>query len=102
MIIMHDHRPSHPYNAVAEHVGFSSTRQTPRTHLLLALVSWPLTTHPFPGRSAIPVLLIETPPTIGRSFHFRHTLLEKIFVRGHHLSRRIAIVCSLRSSVWRR
>ena len=35
LIIMHgrsrnsyDHRPSHPYNAGTEHVGFSSTRQT--------------------------------------------------------------------------
>ena len=25
---LYDHRPSHPYNAGTEHVGFSPTRQT--------------------------------------------------------------------------
>ena len=35
-----------------------------RTHLLLALVIWPLTTHPF--RDGAPFLLLrETPPTFG-------------------------------------
>ena len=26
--LVHDHRPSHPYNAGMEHVGFTPTRQT--------------------------------------------------------------------------
>ena len=41
------------------------------THLLLALAIWPLTTHPF--RDGAPfLLLIETPPTFGRSLRFFH------------------------------
>ena len=40
-----------------------------RTHVLLALVIWPLTTHPF--REGVPfLLLIETRPTFGRSLRF--------------------------------
>ena len=27
-VVVDDHKPSHPYNAGAEHVGFSPTRQT--------------------------------------------------------------------------
>ena len=27
-VVVYDHRPSHPYNAGTEHVGFSPTRQT--------------------------------------------------------------------------
>ena len=49
------------------------------THLLLALVIWPSTTHPF--RDGAPfLLLIETSPTIGRSlrcFHILHTVEKK-------------------------
>ena len=26
-VVVHDHRPSHPYNAGTEHVGLSPTRQ---------------------------------------------------------------------------
>ena len=65
-----------------------------RTNLLLAfLVIWPLTTHPFRDGAAV-LLLMETPPTFGRSQRCSHTLHEEsaylvspsCFVfRGHHL-----------------
>ena len=70
------------------------------THLLVDLVTRPLTTHPF--RDGAPfLLLIETPPTFGRSerlFHIpRNTVLLilspfSLAVSGHHLSPSIAIV----------
>ena len=73
------------------------------THLLLALVIRPLTTHPF--RDGAPfLLLIGTPPTFGRSLRFFYTLHVKILlilslscfaVCGHHLSHRITIVFSV-------
>ena len=67
---------------------------------LLALVIWPLTTHLFRDEAPF-LLLIETPPTIGRSsrcFHILHIFFLLIVspsclaVCGHHLSPRIAIV----------
>ena len=75
------------------------------THLLLALVIWPLTTHPFRDR-ALFLLVVETPPTIGRSLRFFNRLHRNLLlilspscftVCGHHLSPRIAIVFSLLS-----
>ena len=78
-----------------------------RTHLLLALVIWPLTTHPFRGGASF-IPLIETLPTFRSSLRFFRLLRRKyllIFspscfaVCGHHLSHRIAIVFSLLSSV---
>ena len=78
-----------------------------RTHLLLALVIRPLTTHP--SRDAALFLLpIETPPTFGSSLRFLHILHKNCLlmlspscfaVCGHHLSPRIAIVFSLLSSL---
>ena len=79
-----------------------------RTHLLLAVDIWLLTTHPF--RGGAPFLLpIETPPTSGLSLRFFHVLHRKFllilspscfaFVCGHHLSSRIAIVFSILSSL---
>ena len=77
------------------------------THLLLALAICPLTTHPF--RDGTPLLLlIETPPTFGRSLRCFHVLHGKFLlilspscfaVCAHHLSPRVAIVLSLLSSV---
>ena len=76
--------------------------------LLLALVVRPLATHhPFRDGAPSP-LLIETPPTFGRSLRFSHVLHRKgllilspscFAVCGHHLSPRIAIVFSLLSSL---
>ena len=44
-----------------------------RTNLLLALVIWPLTTHPF--RDGAPfLLLLETPPACGGSLHCFHII----------------------------
>ena len=70
-------------------------------------VIWPLTTHPF--RDGAPIqLLIETPPTFGRSVRLfpilhRNCLLitspSCFAVCGHHLSPRMAIVFSLLSSI---
>ena len=78
-----------------------------RTHLLLALFVWSLTTHLL--RDGAPfLLLLETPPTFGRSLRFLHILhkncllflsLSCFAVCGHHLSPRIAIVFSLLSSL---
>ena len=67
-----------------------------RTHLLLALVIGPLTTHPLRD-GAPPLLLIETPPTLGRSLRLYHMLHRKLLlilppscfaVCRHHLSPR--------------
>ena len=76
-------------------------------YLLLALVIWPLTTHLF--RDGAPfLLLVETPPTFGRSLRFIHIrhrnrsliLSSSCFaVCGHHLAPRIAIVFSLHSNL---
>ena len=70
------------------------------THLLVALVFWPLITHPF--RHTAPfLLLIETPPTFGRSLCFFHILHRNSLlilspscfaVCSHHLSPKKAIV----------
>ena len=76
-----------------------------RTRLLLALVIWPLTTHPF--RDGVPfLLLIETPPTVRRPlrcFHILHgnfllILSPSCFAAcGRHLSPRVTICFSLLS-----
>ena len=51
-----------------------------RTHLLLALVIWPLTTHPF--RDGAPFLpLIETPLAIWALIRFFHILHRKVFAQ---------------------
>ena len=73
--------------------------------MLLALVIWPSTTHSFRNEAPF-LLLLETPPTFGRSlrrFHIFHIFLMPILSpscfagRGHHLP--IAIIFSLLSSV---
>ena len=72
------------------------------THLLVALVIWPLTTHPFRDGAPFP-LLRKTPPSCGRSvptcrphiaFSSTSYLISFIFlaVCGHPLSPRIATV----------
>ena len=76
------------------------------THLLLALVISPLTTHPF--RDGAPfLLLVETPPTFRRSVRFFRSLHLHFFlilypsalaVCGQHLSPRGSIVFSLLSN----
>ena len=69
---------------------------------------WPLTTHPF--RDGAPfLLLVETPPTFGRSLRFCPYITKKkvwlsyphscFAVCGHHLSPKLAIVFSLLSSL---
>ena len=81
-----------------------------RTPLLLAVVIWPLTTHPF--REGEPfLLLIKTPATFGRPWRFFYMLhrnySEYLLILspccfafcGHHLSARIVVVFSLLSSV---
>ena len=74
------HRPAHPYNTGAEHVGLSPTRQTSLApsgrgwaYCFVTCLSHltTLTTHPF--RDGAPfLLLLETPPTFGRSLRFLH------------------------------
>ena len=75
--------------------------------VVLALVFWPLTTHPFPDGAPF-LLLLETPQTFGHSVRFFHTLhitfslissASYLAVCGRHLSPRIAIVFSLLSNV---
>ena len=77
------------------------------THLLLALVIWPLTTHPFRGRAPFS-LLIETPPAFGRSLRVFHMLHKNCLLIlspscsalcGRDLSPRIAMVSLLLSSL---
>ena len=68
--------PTQPaYTYYVYHVGGG------RTHLFLALVIWTLTTHLF--RDGAPfLLLIETPPTIGRSlrcFQILHSFFLLIY-----------------------
>ena len=75
--------------------------------VLLASVSWPMTTHPFWDGTPI-LLLSKTPATSGRSlrfiqvFHINYVrfLSPSVFeVCGHNPSPRIAIVLSLHSSL---
>ena len=64
-----------------------------RTHSLLALVVWPLTTRPLRDGASF-LLIIETPPTFRRSLRFFHTLHRNLLhilspycfaVYAHHL-----------------
>ena len=56
-----------------------------RTHLLLALIIGPLTTHPF--RDGAPfLLLLKTLPTFGRSVRFFHIPIDTYLVRLFCLS----------------
>ena len=49
-----------------------------RTRLLLALVIWPFTTHSF--RDGAPfLLLLETPPTVGRSLRCFYILHRNVY-----------------------
>ena len=84
-----------------------------RAHMLLALDIRPLTTYPFrDGAPFLLLLIVEKPPSLGRSVRFFHKIyIKKTFllilsraslaVCGHHLSpiNRIAIVFSLPSNV---
>ena len=81
--------------------GLGGTRSLP------AFVIWPLITHPFRDGAPFP-LLIETPPTFGRSLRFFHILHRNCLlilspscfaVCGHHISPRIVIIFSPLSSL---
>ena len=61
--------------AISRARGLAVGGEASRTHLLLVFVIRPFTTHPF--RDGAPfLLLVETPPTFGRSlrsFRLLHT-----------------------------
>lgn len=48
-----------------------------RTPLFIALVLWPLTTHPFQAGASF-LLVLETPPVFGRSFIFPHSVFSNV------------------------